>query len=103
MGNFKPVTLCAKGTFFSLLMAACTATFTACNSDESSLPTAGNQLQLSFGINAPQSRAIFTDTKLPDNSPVGVRLSAYADYANLVYTGSTTALPKLGLPLLPLP
>ena len=75
--------------FFSLLMAACT-TLTACNSDESSLPTAGNQLQLSFGINAPQSRAIFTDTKLPDNSPVGVRLDGYTDYANLVYTGSTT-------------
>ena len=71
-------------------MAACTATFTACNSDESSLPTAGNQLQLSFGINAPDSRAIFTDTKLPDNSPVGVRLDGYADYANLIYTGTTS-------------
>ena len=70
------------------MLAACT-TFTACNSDESSLPTAGNQLQLSFGINAPQSRAIFTDTKLPDDSPVGVRLDGYADYANLVYTGTT--------------
>ena len=72
------------------MLAACT-TFTACNSDESSLPTAGNQLQLSFGINAPESRAIFTDTKLPDNSPVGVKLSGYTDYANLVYTGSTTS------------
>ncbi len=71
------------------MLAACT-TFTACNSDESSLPTAGNQLQLSFGINAPESRAIFTDTKLPDSSPVGVRLDGYAYYANLVYTGSTT-------------
>ena len=81
---------CSKGTFFSLLLAACT-TFTACNSDESSLPTAGNQLQLSFGINAPESRAIFTETKLPDNSPVGVKLDGYADYANLVYTGSTTS------------
>ena len=55
------------------------------------MPTAGNQLQLSFGINAPQSRAIFTDTKLPDGSPVGVRLDGYADYANLVYTGTTTS------------
>ena len=72
------------------MLAACT-TFTACNSDESSLPTVGNQLQLSFGINAPQSRAIFTDTKLPDSSPVGVRLDGYADYANLVYTGTTTS------------
>ena len=89
-GNFEPVTSCAKGMFLSLLLAACT-TFTACNSDESSLPTAGNQLQLSFGINAPQSRAIFTDTKLPDGSPVGVRLDGYTDYANLVYTGSTTS------------
>ena len=88
-GNLKPVTSCGKGTVLSLLMAACTATFTACNSDESSLPTDGNQLQLSFGINAPQSRAIFTDTKLPDNSPVGVRISGYTDYANLVYTGTT--------------
>ena len=90
-GNFKhPVTSFTKGTALSLLLAACT-TFTACNSDESSLPTAGNQLQLSFGINAPQSRAIFTGTKLPDNSPVGVRLDGYADYANLVFTGSTTS------------
>ena len=89
-GNFKhPVTSFTKGTFFSLLLAAF-GTFTACNCDESSLPTAGNQLQLSFGINAPQSRAIFTDTKLPDGSPVGVRLDGYADYANLVYTGTTT-------------
>ena len=88
-GNFKhPVTSCAKGTLLSLLLAACTA-FTACNNEES-LPSAGNQLKLSFGINAPESRAIFTDTKLPDNSPVGVRLDGYADYANLVYTGSTT-------------
>ena len=71
------------------MLAACT-TFTACNNEES-LPTAGKQLQLSFGINAPQSRAIFTDTKLPDNSPVGVRLSGYTDYANLVYTGTTTS------------
>ena len=88
--NFEPVTSFAKGTALSLLLAACT-TFTACNSDESSLPASGNQLQLSFGINAPQSRAIFTDTKLPDNSPVGVRLSGYTDYANLVYTGTTTS------------
>ena len=72
------------------MLIACT-TFTACNSDESSLPTAGNQLQLSFGINAPQSRAIFTGTKLPDASPVGVRLDGYTDYENLVYTGSTTS------------
>ena len=79
-----------KGTILSLLLAACT-TFTACNNDKSSLPTAGNQLQLSFGINAPESRAIFTDTKLPDGSPVGVRLEGYADYANLVYTGTTTS------------
>ena len=54
------------------------------------MPTAGNQLQLSFGINALESRAIFTDTKLPDGKPVGVRLDGYADYANLVYTGTTT-------------
>ena len=54
------------------------------------MPQTGNQLQLSFGINAPDSRAILTDTKLPDNSPVGVRLDGYADYANLVYIGSTT-------------
>ena len=91
-GNFQhPVTSSAKGTLLSLLLAASTATFTACNSDESSLPTAGNQLQLSFGINAPQSRAIFIDTKLPDGKPVGVRLDGYADYANLVYTGTTTS------------
>ena len=89
-GNFKhPVTSCTKGTFLSLMLIACT-TFTACNNEES-LPTAGNQLELSFGINAPESRAIFTDTKLPDNSPVGVKLDGYADYANLVYTGSTTS------------
>ena len=85
----KPASKFAKGTFFSLLLAACTA-FTACNNEES-LPITGNQLKLSFGINAPESRAIFTDTKLPDNSPVGVRLDGYADYANLVYTGSTTS------------
>ena len=55
------------------------------------MPSAGNQLQLSFGINAPESRAIFTDTKLPDSSPVGVKLDGYTDYANLVYTGTTTS------------
>ena len=54
------------------------------------LPITGNQLKLSFGINAPESRAIFTDTKLPDNSPVGVKLDGYVDYANLVYKGTTT-------------
>ena len=78
----------AKGTFFSLLLAACT-TFTACNNEES-LPTQGNQLQLSFGVNAPESRAIHKDATLPDNSPVGVKLDGYADYANLVYKGTTT-------------
>ena len=78
----------AKGTFFSLLLAACT-TFTACNSEES-LPLQGNQLQLSFGVNAPESRAIHKDATLPDNSPVGVKLDGYADYANLVYKGTTT-------------
>ena len=89
VGNFQhPASKSAKGTILSLLLAACT-TFTACNNEES-LPTTGNQLKLSFGINTPQSRAIFTDTKLPDGKPVGVRLSGYADYANLVYTGITT-------------
>ena len=88
-GNFKhPVTSFTKGTILSLLLAACTA-FTACNNEES-LPTTGNQLKLSFGIKAPESRAIFTDTKLPDGKPVGVRHDGYADYANLVYTGTTT-------------
>ena len=88
-GNFQyPVTSFTKGTILSLLLAACT-TFTACNNEEA-VPTAGNQLQLSFGINAPESRAIFTETKLPDGKPVGVRLDGYADYANLVYTGTTT-------------
>ena len=55
------------------------------------MSVAGNQLQLSFGVNAPESRTIFTDTKLPDGKPVGVRLDGYVDYANLVYTGSTTS------------
>ena len=72
----------------SLLLAACT-TFTACNSEEA-LPNQGNQLQLSFGVNAPESRAIHKDATLPDNSPVGVKLDGYADYANLVYKGTTT-------------
>ena len=70
------------------MLAACTA-FTACNSEES-LPSQGNQLQLSFGVNAPESRAIHKDATLPDNSPVGVKLDGYADYANLVYKGTTT-------------
>ena len=84
----KPASKFAKGTFFSLLLAACTA-FTACNNEES-LPSQGNQLQLSFGVNAPDSRAIHKDATLPDNSPVGVKLDGYADYANLVYKGTTT-------------
>ena len=54
------------------------------------MPTQGNQLQLSFGVNAPESRAIHKDATLPDNSPVGVKLDGYADYANLVYKGTTT-------------
>ena len=54
------------------------------------MPTQGNQLQLSFGVNAPVSRAIHKDATLPDNSPVGVKLDGYADYANLVYKGTTT-------------
>ena len=87
--SHKPASKLAKGTFFSLLLAACTASFTACNNEES-LPPQGNPLQLSFGVNAPESRAIHKDATLPDNSPVGVKLDGYADYHNLVYTGTTS-------------
>ena len=70
------------------MLTTCAA-FTACNNEES-LPSQGNQLQISFGVNAPESRAIHKDATLPDNSPVGVKLDGYADYHNLVYTGTTT-------------
>ena len=90
MGGVKsaPTTKSAKGTILSLLLAACTA-FTACNNEEA-LPSHGNQLQLSFGVKVPESRAIHKDATLPDNSPVGVMLDGYDDYHNLVYSGTTT-------------
>ena len=53
--SHNPAYKLSKGTLLSLMLAACTASFTACNSEES-LPAQGNQLQLSFGVNAPESR-----------------------------------------------
>ena len=83
----KPVTQSAKGTFFSLLLATCAA-FSACNDETESLSMT-NRLKLSFGINRPDTRAIFTDATLPDASPVGVKLEEYS-YTGLTYTGTTT-------------
>ena len=87
----SPTVKSTKGTFVSLLLAACTA-FTACNSEDTVIENDNRkQLQLSFGINAQESRALYTDATLPDASPVGVMLDGYDDYLDLVYTGTTTS------------
>ena len=83
----KTATLSAKGTFLSLLLTTCAA-FTACNDETENLSFA-NGLKLSFGVNQPDTRAIFTDATLPDASPVGVKLDGYS-YTGLTYTGTTT-------------
>ena len=93
-GNFmNPVTSFAKGTFLSLLLTTCAA-FTACTEKEDFNVDNNNKLQVTFGVNGHDSRAIYRETSLPDGSQVGARLNGYAGYENLVYTASTGKTPQ---------
>ena len=73
-----------------------TSTLTACNDAEETIPTqASNKLNITVGLNAPQSRAgIITENTLADGSTIGILLDdgAETDYDavnNIKFTAST--------------
>ena len=74
--NFKNTTR-QVGTWRATLKTAGLAcilamtALTACNNDEvDGISVRNNQLQLKFGVNNPTSRAIFTESTLPNAKPV---------------------------------
>ena len=78
--------------FFSLLLISLVA-ITACTNEDDGIFLPDNQLQLKFGVNQPEARAIFTESTLPNGNPVGVKLddsneTAYDKYTNITFTGS---------------
>ena len=92
-GNFNPTYTLIKG-FLSLLFI--TATLTACNDADEAIPTqASNKLNITVGLNPPQSRAgIITGNTLADGSTIGILLDdgAETDYDaanNIKFTAST--------------
>ena len=92
-GNFNPTNTLIKG-FLSLLFI--TSTLTACNDADEAIPTqASNKLNITVGLNPPQSRAgIITGSTLADGSTIGILLDdgAETDYDavnNIKFTAST--------------
>ena len=92
-GNFNPTNTLIKG-LLSLLFI--TATLTACNDADQAIPTqASNKLNITVGLNTPQSRAgIITENTLADGSTIGILLDdgAETDYDavnNIKFTAST--------------
>ena len=100
-GNFNPTNTLIKG-FLSLLLI--TTTLTACNDADEAIPSqASNKLNITVGLNTPQSRTIITGNTLPDASVVGVRLdddeaTDYDDYAALAFTASTVDAKQVWTP-----
>ena len=63
-----------------------TTAFAACTNESESINLPGEDLQVSFTVNAPESRAIFKGTELAVNSKVGAKLGGYDSYSSLFYT-----------------
>ena len=63
---------------------------TACTNEADDVNVPNNHLKVNFGVAAPQSRAIFTGTELPEGSIVGAKLDGYDDYAALTFTATGT-------------
>jgi len=91
--NFNPATDTLKG-LLSLLFI--TSTLTACNDADEAIPSqAGNKLNITVGLNTPQSRAgIITGNTLAVGSTIGILLDdgAETDYDavnNIKFTAST--------------
>ena len=61
-----------------MMLLASALTIASCTNETDMLQPDNNRLQLTFGVNQTNSRAIHTDATLPDNSPVGVKLDGYS-------------------------
>ena len=92
-GNFNPSSPLIKG-LLSLLFI--TSTLTACNDADEAIPSqASNKLNITVGLNTPQSRAgIITGNTLAEGSTIGILLDdgAETDYDavnNIKFTAST--------------
>ena len=72
-----------------LMLLVGMAAMVSCTDETESMAIA-NGLKLSFGVNQPDTRAIFSEATLPDASPVGVKLEGYS-YTGLTYTGTTAS------------
>ena len=92
-GNFNPSNTLIKGVLSLLLI---TSILTACNDADEAIPSqASNKLNITVGLNPPQSRAgIITGSTLADGSTIGILLDdgAETDYDavnNIKFTAST--------------
>ena len=86
-GKFKARTSIFKGLASLVLISSA---LTACNNEADDVNVPNNHLKVNFGVAAPQSRAIFTGTELPEGSIVGAKLDGYDDYAALTFTATGT-------------